>query len=84
MLSLLAGVDVNNRFDYFNDFTIAVSAFGGVDVEQLADSERDLSAKRYIYFWVDGIHVQARLEESVRSKCSLSIVVTPVRGEEAV
>jgi transposase-like protein len=23
-------------------------------------SKRDLSAKRYIYFWVDGIHVQAR------------------------
>jgi hypothetical protein len=26
-------------------------------------SKRDLSAKRYIYFWVDGIHVQARLED---------------------
>ena len=24
-------------------------------------SRRDLSAKRYVYFWVDGIHVQARL-----------------------
>jgi putative transposase len=24
-------------------------------------SKRDLSAKRYVYFWVDGIHVQARL-----------------------
>ena len=23
-------------------------------------SKRDLSAKRYVYFWVDGIHVQAR------------------------
>src|SRR5260370_39040846 len=22
-------------------------------------SKRDLSAKRYVYFWVDGIHVQA-------------------------
>ena len=26
-------------------------------------SKRDLSAKRYVYFWVDGIHVQARLED---------------------
>src|ERR1700693_4870175 len=26
-------------------------------------SKRDLSAKRYAYFWVDGIHVQARLED---------------------
>jgi Transposase, Mutator family len=30
-------------------------------------SKRDLSAKRYIYFWVDGIHVQARLEDTTRS-----------------
>jgi hypothetical protein len=27
-------------------------------------SRRDLSAKRYVYFWVDGIHVQARLEDA--------------------
>jgi hypothetical protein len=27
-------------------------------------SKRDLSAKRYVYFWVDGIHVQARLEDA--------------------
>jgi transposase-like protein len=29
-------------------------------------SRRDLSAKRYVYFWVDGIHVQARLEEAAQ------------------
>src|SRR6202035_5559842 len=29
-------------------------------------SKRDLSAKRYVYFWVDGIHVQARLEEAAQ------------------
>jgi Transposase, Mutator family len=27
--------------------------------------DRDLSAKRYVYFWVDGIHVQARLEAAM-------------------
>ena len=27
-------------------------------------SKRDLSAKRYVYFWVDGIYVQASLEET--------------------
>ena len=37
MSSLLAGADANNRFDYFNDLTIAVHAFGGVDVTELAD-----------------------------------------------
>jgi hypothetical protein len=26
-------------------------------------SRRDLTAKRYVYFWADGIHVQARLED---------------------
>ena len=30
-------------------------------------SKRDLSAKRYVYFWVDGIHVQARLEDAAQA-----------------
>ena len=30
--------------------------------EHVRWSKRDLSAKRYVYFWADGIHVQARLE----------------------
>jgi putative transposase len=30
--------------------------------EHVRRSRRDLSAKRYVYFWVDGIHVQARLQ----------------------
>ena len=29
--------------------------------EHLRWSKRDLTAKRYVYFWIDGIHVQARL-----------------------
>jgi hypothetical protein len=45
MLSLLAGADANNRFDYFNDLTIAVRAFGGVDVEELADELRTLNSE---------------------------------------
>ena len=35
-------------------------------------SKRGLSAKRYVYFWVDGIHVQARLEEA--AQCLLVII----------
>src|SRR3977135_3488715 len=31
--------------------------------EHVRWSRRDLTAKRYVYFWVDGIHVQARLED---------------------
>ena len=29
-------------------------------------SKRDLSAKRYVYFWADGIYVQARLEDKAQ------------------
>jgi hypothetical protein len=35
-------------------------------------SKRDLSAKRYVYFWVDGIHVQARLENDAHACWSSS------------
>src|ERR1019366_2833392 len=46
-------------------------------------SKRDLSAKRYVYFWVDGIHVQARLEEA--AQCLLVIVgATPEGKKELV
>src|SRR4051794_24373678 len=46
-------------------------------------SERDLSAKRYVYFWVDGIHVQARLEAD--AQCLLVIIgATPEGKKELV
>jgi putative transposase len=31
--------------------------------EHAGGRERDLSAKHYVYLWVDGIHVQASLED---------------------
>src|SRR3954462_13553956 len=46
-------------------------------------SRRDLSAKRYVYFWVDGIHVQARLEAD--AQCLLVIIgATPEGKKELV
>ena len=46
-------------------------------------SRRDLSSKRYVYFWVDGIHVQARLEDD--SQCLLVIIgATPDSKKELV
>jgi putative transposase len=46
-------------------------------------NKRDLSAKRYVYFWVDGIHVQARLEDS--AQCLLVIIgATPEGKKELV
>src|SRR5437868_2039699 len=43
-------------------------------------SKRDLSAKRYVYFWVDGIHVQARLEED--AQCLLVIIGATPEGKK--
>src|SRR3954466_7007635 len=46
-------------------------------------SKRDLAAKRYVYFWVDGIHVQARLEAD--AQCLLVIIgATPEGKKELV
>ena len=46
-------------------------------------SKRDLSAKRYVYFWADGIHVQARLEDD--AQCLLVIIgATPAGKKELV
>src|SRR5437773_4261330 len=41
--------------------------------------DRDLSAKRYVYFWVDGIHVQARLEDD--GQCLLVIIGATPEGK---
>ncbi len=45
--------------------------------------KRDLSAKRYVYCWADGIHLEARLEE--QAQCMLVIVgATPEGRKELV
>jgi putative transposase len=48
--------------------------------EHVRWSRRDLSAKRYVYFWVDGIHVQARLEDD--AQCLLVIIGATPEGEK--
>jgi transposase-like protein len=46
-------------------------------------SKRDLSTKRFVYFWADGIHVQARLEDD--AQCLLVIIgATPEGKKELV
>jgi hypothetical protein len=46
-------------------------------------NERDLSTKRYIYVWADGIHLQARLEDN--AQCILVIIgATPEGRKELV
>ena len=45
--------------------------------------KRDLSARHYVYFWADGIHVQARLEDD--AQCPLVIIgATPEGKKELV
>ncbi len=44
---------------------------------------RDISAKRYVYMWADGIYVQARLEDA--AQCILVLVgATPEGKKELV
>ena len=44
---------------------------------------RDLTAKRYVYFWADGIHLEARLED--QAQCILVIIgATPEGKKELV
>ena len=46
-------------------------------------SKRELSAKRYVYIWADGIHLQARLEDE--KQCILVIIgATPEGRKELV
>ena len=44
--------------------------------------KRDLSAKRYVYVWADGIHVQARLEEE--AQCILVIMGATPEGKKEI
>ena len=43
-------------------------------------NERDLSAKRYVYVWADGIHLQARLEED--AQCILVVIGATPEGKK--
>ena len=43
-------------------------------------NKRDLSAKRYVYVWADGIHLQARLEDD--KQCILVIIGATPEGKK--
>ncbi|MDE2469627.1 MAG: IS256 family transposase, partial [Bradyrhizobium sp.] len=62
------------------DFSEALAALLGKDA---AWKKRDLSAKRYIYIWADGIHLQARVEDE--KQCILVLIgATPEGRKELV
>ena len=41
---------------------------------------RDLSSRRYVYVWADGIHLQARLEDD--GQCILVIIGATAEGKK--
>ena len=41
--------------------------------------KRDLSGKRYVYFWADGVHSNVRMDDK---QCLLAIVGATVAGEK--
>jgi putative transposase len=66
---------------------LSASAIGrlkdGWQDDHTAWAKRDLSAKRYVYIWADGIHMQARLEDE--KQCILVIIgATPEGRKELV
>ncbi len=48
--------------------------------EHTAWQKRDLSAKRYVYIWADGIHLQARLEDE--KQCIIVLIGATPEGRE--
>ena len=77
-LAALLGKDAPN---------LSPSVIGRLKEEWQADYERwqrrDLSAKRYVYIWADGVYLQARMEDS--AACMLVIVgATPEGKKELV
>src|SRR5260370_21313404 len=50
--------------------------------EHTAGQRRDLSAKRYVYIWADGIHLQARLEDE--KQCILVLICSTPECRKAL
>ena len=77
-LSALLGKDAPN---------LSPSVVGRLTTEWQADYERwqarDLSARRYVYVWADGVYLQARMEE--QAECMLVLIgATPEGRKELV
>ena len=74
-LSALLGPDAPN---------LSPSAIGRLktkwDAEHLAWQERDLTGKRYVYMWADGIYLQARMES--QAECMLVIIGATPEGKK--
>jgi Transposase, Mutator family len=51
--------------------------------EHLRWSRRDLAAKRYVYFWVDGIYVQARLEDDAQCLLVINVLNKLPKSQQA-
>ena len=77
-LSALLGKDAPN---------LSPAVVGRLTAEWQADyerwQERDLSARRYVYIWADGVYLQARMED--QAECMLVLIgATPEGRKELV
>ena len=63
---------------------LSASAIGrlkdGWQDDHAAWQKRDLSAKRYVYIWADGIHLQARIEDE--KQCILVLIGASPEGRK--
>lgn len=50
------------------------------EAEYQAWNERDLSNKNYVYWWVDGIYLKARMEEA--KTCVLVVIGVDDKGQK--
>jgi putative transposase len=53
---------------------------GEWEAEHARWQQRDLSARRYVYLWADGIYLQARMEP--RAECRLVLIGAPPEGKK--
>ena len=77
-LSALLGKDAPNLSP-----AVITPADGGVAGDYEAWQKRDLSARRYVYVWADGVYLQARMEAA--AECMLVLIgATPEGKKELV
>lgn len=53
---------------------------GQQDLRYARWQERDLSARRYVYVWADGVYLQARMED--HAECMLVLIGAPPEGRK--
>lgn len=75
MLAALLGKDAPNLSP-----SVIARLTASWDAEYEAWKKRDLSARRYVYIWADGIYLQARMEPN--AECMLVLIGATPEGKK--